>query len=266
MKIFVLVKLVPDTECSLRIDESGKEIVADGLKMILNPFDEYAVEEAVRLVNEIPGSSNIVVTMGNESVNSALVNALAMGITDAVRIDDPDAGDCFKTASVLAGFMAKQEFDLILVGKQAFGDDASSVGALLAEFLGIPFVSNIVGLEVVDEKTLRVTREKEVGADIVEVSLPCALSCQKGLNRPRYPKLMRLMKARKKKIPAKTFAALGFKEEDLKKFVKTKVLGLSTPQTRAGGKTLTGEPREIATNLIRIRRLLCQNLFGPLHT
>jgi len=252
MNICVLTKQVPDTESSLRINDSSDEIVLDGLKMIMNPYDEYAVEEAVKICLSVSGSKSTVITLGDESSKGILITALAMGMDEAIRVEEPPGeDDCYKTAMILSRLLSKIEFDLIFVGKSAFDDNASSVGALTAEFLNIPYVSNVVSLEITGDGSLKLHREKESGADVVSVFPPCVISCEKGLNRPRYPKLMKLMKAKKKKIPLKNIGDLGFTDEEIQGFVKTKTIKLFTPPGRQSGKTIEGEPEEVVDELFR---------------
>lgn len=250
MNICVLTKQVPDTESSVRLNDSRDDIVLDGLKMIMNPYDEYAVEEAIKICQSIPGSKSTVITLGDDSSKDILVTALAMGMDEAVRIKDPGGeDDCYKSAMILSRLLG--DFDLIFVGKSAFDDNASSVGALVAEFLGIPYVSNVVKFEITGDESLKLHREKESGADVVCVSLPCVISCEKGLNKPRYPKLMKLMKAKKKKIPVMSINDLSFTDEEIKGFVKTIIIELITPPGRPPGKRLEGEPEEVIDELFR---------------
>lgn len=251
MKICVLAKQVPDTESSVNINESGTGVLYDGLKMIMNPYDEYAVEEAVKISATHPGSTTEVVTVGNAGSEEILRTALAMGIESAVRIEDPEEGTCFyKTAFILAKYLKDKQFDLILLGNHAFDDSAGAVGGMLAELLGIPFVSGIVTLEILDGGNLKVTREKEKGADIVSVAMPCVLSCQKGLNIPRYPKLMGLMKAKKKTIPLFTLEDIGFSLQDSGGNGNLKVLRMERPPQRQKGKLLEGEPSQVVSLLM----------------
>ncbi|MCD4785868.1 MAG: electron transfer flavoprotein subunit beta/FixA family protein [Candidatus Eremiobacteraeota bacterium] len=252
MNICVLTKQVPDTDSSIRINDLSDDIVLDGLKMIMNPYDEYAVEEAVKTCQSIPGSKSTVMTLGEGSSKSILITSLAMGMDEAVRIEDPGGEeDCYKTAIILSRVLGEMDFDLIFVGKSAFDDNASSVGALVAEFLGVPYVSNVVKFEITGDDSLKIHREKESGADVVCVSLPCVISCEKGLNRPRYPKLMKLMKANKKNIPVRSIDSLGFTDVEINGFEKTKTLGLITPPCRPPGKMLEGEPEEVISELFR---------------
>jgi electron transfer flavoprotein beta subunit len=246
MKISVLAKLVPDTETTPRISGDGSDIVHEGIKMVINPYDEFAVEEAVKLSEE-KGAAAMVITMGAKDSEEALRTALAMGIPEASRIEDPGGEeDCFKTALILSKALEGEKPDIILCGRQAFDDDASSVGPLVAEFLKIPFVSNAVKIEVLDGGRLTVHRDREGGKDVVEVSAPCVISCQKGLNKPRYPKLMGLMKARKKDIPVRTAGEMGFSTGSLNELVKTQVLKLYHPPSRPPGKKLSGDPALMA--------------------
>lgn len=245
MKIIVLAKLIPDTEVTPRIADDGTGITYEDLKLILNPYDEFAVEEAVNLAKESSGSSKVI-TFGDEKSDQALRTALAMGIGEALRIEDPGgASDVFRTSSALSAALQQEEFDLILAGKKAFDDDASAVGGMVASILNLPFVSGIVKLETGEDGKLIVHRESPAGMEVLEVPTPCLLSCEKGLNEPRYPSLMGLMKAKKKKIEVKKLADVGLTVEGLNEIAKTEVVKLSYPPSRSGGKLLTGEVEEI---------------------
>lgn len=252
MKIAVLVKQIPDTDSSILINDSKSDIVHDGLKFILNPFDEFAVEEAIQICEKSPGSKSTVITVGDSASEDILRTAIAMGVEEAIRIDNSSGeNDYHKTAAILARYLKDENYDLILVGKEALDDHAASVGALVAEFLSLPFVSNVVSLNIGENNILTLHREKERGYDIMEVALPCVISCQKGLNKPRYPKLKGQMKAKKAKIPVKTVADLGFSDEELRHISKTKIIELTYPTPRAKGKKLEGEVEEMVADLVR---------------
>lgn len=249
MNIIVLMKQAPDTETSLKIDDSGKDVVAEGVKMVMNPFDEYAAEEAIKIAREKGGRAKVVTVGGKES-EEAMRTAIAMGIPEAERIEDPGGEtDCMKTARLIAAALKDQKFDIIFTGKQAVDDDASSVGPIVAELLGAAFVSNVVHVEVLEAGLIEVHRESVGGYDVVEMKTPCVISCQKGLNKPRYPKLMGLMKAKKKKIPVRTIDDLGVSKDQADGMTKTVIKGLIRPPARPPGKVLKGEPKEIAQEI-----------------
>lgn len=199
MEILVLVKQVPDTATRIKIDASGKDIERDGITLVLNPYDEFAVEEALRL-KEAHGGTVTVLTLGPAKADEALRSALAMGADEAVRLDG-EAADALQAAWALAGAATRLAPDLVLCGKQAVDDDQAAVGVLVAEFLNWPQVTVAVSLTVdPGAKTGTARREVEGGLMEVTFSLPAVVTAQKGLNEPRYPSLPGIMKAKRKEI------------------------------------------------------------------
>ena len=199
MNIVVLVKAVADSEATIKPAADGKSVVLEGISLIVNPYDEYAIEEALRL-READGSGEVVaVSLGGHDVPKALRTALAMGVDRAIHIKGTVSLDPLATARLLAAALKKVNFDLILCGKQAIDHDHSAVGIMTAELLDLPSVSVVTKVERAGDK-LRLEREIEGGAEIVESSLPCLITCQKGLNDPRYASLKGIMAAKKKPI------------------------------------------------------------------
>jgi electron transfer flavoprotein beta subunit len=253
MKILVCIKQVPDTEAQIKIAATGNEIEPQGIKFIINPYDEFAVEEAVRLKEKNPGSEVTVLTMGNMRSQEALRSALAMGADQGIHINTEGmaAGDTLAAALLLSEVIKKQEVDLILVGKQAIDNDEARVGASLAALLNLPFVSHIVQLEVHPaEKKAIVKREIEGMSELVESSLPAVFSAQKGLNEPRYPSLIAIMQAKKKEI--KVINPSDLLPESPQDLSTTKVLKMDYPPKREAGKKLEGEISEIVEQLVNI--------------
>lgn len=214
MKIIALLKRVPDTEAKILINPEGTGIKEEGIKFVINTYDEYAVEEGLRLRDKVAGGSTVtVVCMGPEEATEAIRTALAMGADDAVHVCDPllKNPDPFVSAAALAKAIKENGFDIIFCGKQAIDDDMAQVQSILAEMLDIPQVNVATVFEIApDAAKATVRRRIEGGDERVETKLPAIVSCEKGLNEPRYASLPGIMKAKKKEIRKKTLADLGF--------------------------------------------------------
>jgi len=214
LKIIALLKRVPDTEAKILINPEGTGIKEDGIKFVINPYDEYAVEEALRLKEKTGADGTVtVVCMGPEAATELIRTALAMGADDAVHISDAALAkpDPFLSATVLAKVARDEGFDIIFCGKQAIDDDMAQVHSMMAEILDVPQANVAVGFEIsADRGRATIRRRIEGGDERVETSLPAVISCEKGLNDPRYASLPGIMKAKKKEIRRKTLADLGF--------------------------------------------------------
>ena len=249
MNILVFVKRVPDTESRIRIQHETKSIVEDGLNFVASPYDEYAVEEALRL-KEAKGGTVRVVTVGREEALPVLRKCLAMGADEAVLVKDesPETYDGLRTARIIARAVERKfpGTDLLLFGKQAVGTDNSQVPSMVAELLGLPQANVVTKLEV-DGASGTALREIEGGTEKVVFSLPAVVSAQKGLNEPRYETLKGIMAAKKKDIPVVKLEDLGLTAEELRPRVV--VAGLDIPPQRQAGKVLQGDPAETAREL-----------------
>lgn len=216
MKIIVLLKRVPDSEAKILINQEGTGIGEDGVKFVINPYDEYAIEEGLLMKEKIGGDSKVtIVCMGSAEATEVIRTALAMGADDAVHITDEALlyPGPFTTATILAKVIGDEGFDIIFCGKQAIDDDMAQVHCILAEMLGIPQVSVATTFEPADDAAkATVSRRIEGGDERIEMSLPAIVSCDKGLNDPRYASLPGIMKAKKKEIRNKNLADLGFSE------------------------------------------------------
>jgi electron transfer flavoprotein beta subunit len=251
MKIIVCVKQVPDTETRVRIAPEGNGIVETDVNWIVSPYDELAIEEALK-IKEAKGGDVVLVTVGPERAQSALRTGLAMGADSALHLKDPlfDAADTLGVARALAAAIRKQApFDLVLTGQQGVGGDNSQVPALLAELLDLPQVTLVVKLEVQDGKAVA-TREIEGAQEVWETSLPAVVSAQRGLNEPRYASLKGIMAAKKKPITALDAAALGLDAAALRP--RTKLVALELPPPRPAVRLLEGEPEAQARDLVRL--------------
>ena len=250
MKIVVCVKQVPDTEARIRIGADGKGIAENELSWIVSPYDELAIEEALRL-KEKKGGEVILVSLGPDRAQAALRSGLAMGADSAIHLKDPlfEGLDALGTAWALASAIRPLSPDLVLTGQQGVGSDHSQVPGLLAEILDLPQVTMAIKLEVGEAKAT-VEREIEGAHEVWETSLPAVISAQKGLNEPRYASLKGIMAAKKKSIETKDAAALGLKAEDVKP--KTKVVALELPAARPGVKMIQGDADAQVKELLRL--------------
>ena len=258
MNVVVCVKQVPDTESVIKIKPDGSEIITDDLKYVMNPYDEFGVEEALK-VKEKMGGTVTILCMGPSRSVETIRTGLAMGADKAVHLDDPslEGGDSFATATSLAAALKGMEYDLIFCGKQAVDDDSSQVGQMLAEMLGLPHVSLIQKLEIADDKkSATVHSQVEGGMAILDVSLPAVLTTQKGLNEPRYASLPGIMKAKKKPLETKDAAALGLSSDSVGcAGSKTMITKMTPPPQRAAGKVVEGEgPQETVPKLVKLLR------------
>lgn len=250
MNILVCVKHVPDTETRVKIAADGLHLDLGEANWVINPYDEFAVEEAL-LLKEKLGGEVTAMTVGTEDAVKSLRQALAMGADKAVLLSDGafEGMDPSGTAKVLAAAAKKVPYDLILCGKHAVGDDNQQVGNLLGQILGIPAVSVVTGLEV-EGQNLTLKREVEGGTEVVKAPLPAVVTCQKGLNEPRYPSLKGIMAAKKKEVLTWKAADLGLDPQELKPAFELKKLELPPP--RPAGKVLSGEIPDQVKELVRL--------------
>jgi len=249
MNIIVYIKQTFDTEAKIVLNGSGK-IDANGVNLIINPYDEYAIEEGIRLKEKLGGEVTIV-SMGGARAQEAIRTALAMGADKAVLVSDPglENSDEWTNAEVLAKVLSDIPYDIILAGRIAIDDGASQIAVRLAEILGVPSISSVLKLDVTGTQAT-VTREIDGGTEVIEVSLPLVVTAQKGLNDPRYPSVAGIMKAKKKPLKTVSLADLGFGELTLKMNVDKYTL----PTARKGGRIIPGEAAQAAQDLARLLR------------
>lgn len=198
MNIVVCVSQTPDTATKIAIGPDGKTIDPKGVKFILNPYDEFAVEEGLRL-REANGGTVTLLCVGGEAAKETIRVGLAMGADKAILIKDEARQDSYVVAAALAEAIKGLSPDLALLGRQSIDFDSAQIGPMLAELLGLPCVSFVTKLEI-SGTSVRAERDIEGGKEVVESSLPCIITAQKGLNDPRYPKLPDIMKAKSKPI------------------------------------------------------------------
>ena len=229
MKILVALKQVPDTETKVKVAADGRSLDPTDVKWITSPYDEYALEEAIRL-KEAKGAEVTVVSLGADSAKDVLRNALALGADNAVLLKS-NASDPLAIASALASFIKDKGFELLMAGNKGMGGDNASVGPMTAELLGWAQANVVVKLEI-GEGTFRAEREIEGGTEVVEGALPAVITAQKGLNEPRYASLKGIMGAKKKTIEEVEIAApAGL----------TSIAALVLPPARPEGRKLDGD-------------------------
>ena len=243
MKIIVCVKRVPDSETRIKIREDGKGIDSSGVNFVMNPYDEYAVEEAIRIKEKDKETHISVICYGVGESTKEIRTALAMGADDGILIKDDGAGDRTPgaVAEILSAAILGREFDLVLFGKQAIDDDTSGVGPMVASRLKLPVVCFINALDLQGDKAVA-KRDVEGGVETLEAKLPAVFTAQKGLNEPRLPALKGIMKAKKKKIEELAPAEVSARVE---------VLKMELPSERAGGR-IVGEGPEAVVELVRL--------------
>ena len=254
MKIAVIVKQVPDTETKPNLGATGLE--STGLKFILNPYDEFAVEEAIKTRDKLKGDITVF-SLGPDRVVDALRTALAMGCDNGVHVqvseDDSKKCDSFVVSKALAeALKQKGPFDVIFAGKQAIDDDALAVPQMVAEFLNLPRATVVTKLEfAADGKSVKANRAVEGGAEeVIQLPLPGVIAAHKGLNTPRYASLPGIMKAKQKKIDVLPIASLGTGPQDS----KIEYGNFELPPERKAGQKFTGAPDELAQKIVHALR------------
>jgi electron transfer flavoprotein beta subunit len=251
MKVYVCIKQVPDTETKMKLKSDNSGIDATGVKWVMNPYDELAVEEAIKLRDAGKATGVTVFSVGPKSrVVEALRTALAMGADDAVVVDAPEDLDPSAIAKALAGAIKLEgEFRFILTGKLAIDDNASAVSQMLAENLNIPHATVISKLDVADT-TAVAEREVEGGTrEILELRGPAVIAANKGLNMPRYASLPGIMKAKKKVIKELTLDAVGASAGDIRVRYKNYQLPPDKPAVKMLAGDAGAQAHELATLL-----------------
>ncbi len=255
MQIVVCVKQVLDTAAKISIKDGA--IDGAGSPRVMNPYDEFAVEEAIRIRERKPDSEITLISLGPEGFKDTLRAGLAMGADKAIHCLDPtfEGLDNLGVAQVLAQAIRTLKFDLVLCGRQAVDDDMAQVGPALGILLNIPFISVITRLEFSDSfQEAVVTRQIEGGSEVLETALPFVGTCQKGLNEPRLPALKGIIAAKKKPIEVLDRAALGLTEGPDASDNRIRQTGLALPDARKKGRVLEGPHSETIPQLVRILR------------
>jgi electron transfer flavoprotein beta subunit len=249
MKILVCIKQVPDMESRFKPDGAGIWFSDTDLAFRLNEYDEYAVEQAVQLREQLGDAADVtVLSIGPDRVVEALKKSLAMGCDRAVHVQDPAAAlkDSWQIASVIATFARDQAFDLIFTGMQSQDRGSAQVGVLVAEQLGYACATTLIGFAY-DNGTITVRRELEGGIKgVVKLRTPALVTCQLGLNIPRYPTLPNIMKAKKKELVTVPVTEL------LREEARAVTARFYPPAKKGGGLVLEGEVGALADQLIAI--------------
>jgi len=233
VKILVTVKRVPDPESALKVNAEGTGFVKDNLKWVVNPFDEIAVEEGLRLKEKVSGSEVVLVSIGDKTAQEQLRTGLAMGADRAVLVLSDGDLDPLGVAKVLRKVIESEKPDLVILGKQAIDDDSNCAGQMLAELLGWPQATFASEVKLGgDNKSAQVTREVDGGLETLEVPLPAVVTADLRLNEPRYASLPGIMKARKKELKEIPVAELGIDTTPRVKTIKLE----SPPKRQAGRK------------------------------
>jgi electron transfer flavoprotein beta subunit len=251
VEIAVLLKQVPATESMILVAEDELSIKTADLKWVINPYDEYAVEEALR-IRESQGGSVTVFSVGADKTVEAVRTALAMGADSGVLIRDPATAGCdgLGIAKILAAALKPGAFDLIIAGHRAVDDDMNLVGPAVAEYLGIPHISMVIQQEIRDGR-IRCRRTVEGGTMLLEAPLPMLFTTQRGLNEPRYASLPGIMKAKKKPLAVKSLADIGIDPQAVATPM-TKIRAMRPPTPRKAGRIIEGETdREKAAALVK---------------
>jgi electron transfer flavoprotein beta subunit len=242
MNIIVCVSHVPDTTTRINVAGDAKSIDSAGVKFILNPYDELAVEEALRLRDKVKGEVTVI-TVGADNAKEAIRQALAMGADKGILVKG-EKKDSWQVAEMLANAIKPLGADLILLGKQSIDFDGMEIAPMLSELLDLPAATVVVGLTIDGNKA---TAEKEVegGREVIEIELPCIIAAQKGLNDPRYPSLPNIMKAKQKPVQELQGAPSA---------ARTEVLQLTKPEKKRANKILKtdGNPTHAAHELARM--------------
>ncbi len=250
MDIIVCIKQVPDTT-EVKINPETNTLVREGVPSVVNPFDENALEEALRLRKK-HGGKVTVITMGPPQAASALRHCIAMGADEAILISDRAfaGSDTWATSHALSCAIKKiGNYDLIFCGKQAIDGDTAQVGPGIAEWLGIPQVTFVVKVEV-NDGTIRAERLLEERNEIVETKLPAVVTVVKQINEPRYPSLKGQMRAKKAEIKTWTAKDIEADENNIgQKGSPTWVVKIFTPPPKSGGEVIHGEPHEAVHSL-----------------
>jgi electron transfer flavoprotein beta subunit len=248
MKVLVCIKQVPDMESKFKLNGEGNWYDSADLAWRMNEYDEYAVEQAVQLKTQVGEADLTVLSIGPDRVKEMMKKALAMGCDRGAHIADDDfyKKDPYEIASVIAEFAKGKDFDLIFTGMQSQDRGSGQVGVLVAEMLGLPSITTIVDFAY-DGGQITAKRELEGGIkSIIKTNAPALVTCQLGLNTPRYPTLPNIMKAKKKEllsIPVAELLKVEGKQETAKMYF---------PEKRGGGLVLEGDVGDLTDQLIKI--------------
>jgi electron transfer flavoprotein beta subunit len=250
MNTFVLLKQVPDTETKIKITGDGNGIETKDIKWIINPYDEFAIEEGLKIREKLKVGTVTVVGFGPDRVVDALRTAVAMGADNAIHVKHDGNADTAQVSTALAAVIKKENAELVLTGKSAIDDDQAAVFGYVAELVDWPSASVIIKVDIADDKkSLTVDQEAEGGTkNTIKMSLPAVVAVNKGINTPRYASLPGIMKAKKKEIKVYTATDLGFSA------ATTTVTDsqYQLPAERAAGKKLSGDAAAQVKELVKL--------------
>ena len=252
MKILTTVKKVVDVELTIHVKDGA--IVEDGLQYVINAWDENAVEASVQL-KENNGAETTLVSIGGGDNTDMIRRCYAMGIENGIHIDDPALAkaDSSIFAKVLQKVYEKGDYDLVITGKQAQDTDNGQTGIILAEYLGLPCVSNVIAIEVLDDQHIKVSRSGDAGTEIVELELPAVVTVDVSINEPRLPAMRGIMMAKKKKINVMDLAALGTSLDEIGGAApKSEIAEFLKSDTRQGGQKFEGDAAEITAQVVEL--------------
>ena len=252
MRILTTAKKVVDVELNIHVENGA--IVEQGLQYVINAWDENAVEASVQL-KETHNAETTLVSIGGGDNSDMIRRCYAMGIENGIHIDDPALGkaDSSILAKVLQKVYERGDYDLVITGKQAQDTDSGQTGIMLAEYLGLPCVSNVIAIEVLDDQHIRVSRLGDNGIEILELELPAVVTVSDSINEPRLPQMRGIMMAKKKRIDVMDLAALGiFPDEIGCATPKSEVVEFMASKSREGGRKFEGDPAEITAQVVEL--------------
>ena len=256
MHVVICVKQVPDTETKIRVKDG--QVDHSETKYVVNPYDEYAIEEGLRIKERLGEGKITLVSMGPERAKDALKSGLAVGAEEAIHLVDEafEGSDPYATALILSKALQKIDYDIVFCGKQGVDEDHAQVGIILAELLDVPHVSVVTLLEISDdEKSILAHREVEGGHEVVEAPLPAVITAQKGLNEPRYASIKGIMAVKKKVIPEWNAEEIGVDAEGVgAKAAKIAFAEVTLPPERAGGRVFDEDPVQDAIKVAHLLR------------
>ena len=250
MKILTTVKKVVDVELNMNVADGV--LVEDGMQYVINAWDENAVETSVQLKEEHDAETTLVSIGGGDNTD-IIRRCYAMGIENGIHVEDPALGNA--DASIFARVIQKVyeagDYDLVITGKQAQDTDSGQTGIMLAEYLGLPCVSNVIGIEVVDDQHIKVSRAGDGGTEIVELELPAVITVDVSINEPRLPQMRGIMMAKKKKIEEMDLAGLGTSADEVGAgSPRSEAVEFVGVEKRKGGQKFEGEPAEITAKVV----------------
>ena len=252
MEILTTVKKVVDVELNIHVEDGA--IVEDGLQYVINAWDENAVETAVQL-KENSGAETTLVSIGGGDNTDMIRRCYAMGIENGIHIEDPSLANADSSifAKVLQKVYEKGDYNLIITGKQAQDTDSGQTGIILAEFLGLPCVSNVIAIEVMDDQHIKVSRAGDAGTEIVELVLPAVVTVDVSINERRLPAMRGVMMAKKKKIDVMDLAALGTSPDEVGSGQpKSEIVEFMKSESRQAGQKFEGDAADITAQVVNL--------------